>query len=158
MIPTDDVLAIIRENIKDSSLVQSLTKEILAAEKELKQERAEGATPKAKTRLIAFLRSEDPVVARAVQAGVVIVSVPDDGSTSSYSGDSLIQRFRTAVIAHNDTPRKRKTKSAAKIVTWNDAFTRLKAKTIKASGSTIGIKTKGVPSEVVVISSESVQP
>lgn len=158
MIPTDDILAIIRDKISDSSLVQSITKDILAAEKELKQDRAEGVSPKAKTRFVIFLRSEDKAMYQAVKAGAVIASVPDDDSTATYSGRALLQRLQTAVIAHNEQPRKRKTKGTAKIITWQDAFTRLKSKTIKVSGSSIAIKNKGLPAEIVILETENVQP
>jgi hypothetical protein len=155
---TLDVIQIIRDEgiVTETAKLQAIAKALDAAAREAKEERKHN--PRGKTRLLALLRSADPVVARAVEAGVFIISVPDDESTATYSGESLIARLRSAVVAHNEAPKKRRGKARSKIETWQQAFTQLRAKTIKESGSTIGIKQKGNPAECVLLLTEGVAP
>ncbi len=158
MLPIDETLAVLRDHITDNAVLQAIAKDLLKTEREAKEERKHA--PRGKTRLLALLRSADPVVARAVEAGVFIISVPDDDSTATYSGASLLSRLRSAVTLHNETSAKRgrRAKPRSKIETWQQAFTQLRAKTIKESGSTIGIKQKGNPAECVLLLTEGVAP
>jgi predicted RNase H-like HicB family nuclease len=154
----EDAIATLIESAREHGLPSETTNALVAdlrkAAKEEAASRDKVSAPK--TRLVAFLRSSDPVVIRAAEAGVFIASVPDDASTATYSGQSLLGRLRSAITAHNDAP-KGKRKAKVVIQTWQQAFAHLRPKTIKASGSVIGIKQKGTPAEVVVLTKEEVK-
>lgn len=154
-LPLDEVIAVLAKHLP-SAQVQSIAKDLIAAEKAAKEEKV--TEPRGKTRLVAMLRSADPAVKLAAQAGVFVLAVPDDDSTATYSGASLISRFQKAAIAHNEQPRKRRSKGKTKIETWQELFTHVKAKTFKASGSAISLKQKGFPCELVVLETEGIAP
>ena len=154
MIPLEDVIEVLKRHLSTTTL-QTVAKDLIAAEKELKAHRGD-AGPKSKKRLVAMVRGDAQLKA-LVAAGAYVVSVPDndaDPSHSTYTGDGLVKRIVAAARAHNDTPQKRRGRNRRLIKTFNDAMTMLRAKTIKQSGSTISIKAKGVPIEVVVVEHE----
>lgn len=155
-LPLDETLAVLRDHITDNAVLQAIAKDLAKTEREIKESRPH--TKAAKTRLVALLRSDDPAVKRAAEAGVFIVSVPDSEETATYSGESLLSRLRKAVAAHNDAPKGKRRKAKVVIQTWFQAFTHLRAKTIKESGSTITVKQKGTPAELVVLEKEEVAP
>ncbi len=154
-LPIDEIVQILRDggHITDSKALQAAAKDLIAAEKELKETKE--TAPKTKTRLVVLARG-DAAMQAALSGGAWVVSVPDDDSTSTYSSASLLSRLRTAAAQHNDAPKARRGKGRVKVVTWSDLFRNLKAKTLKTSGSNVGIKAKGTPSEVVVLTSENV--
>ena len=126
----------------------------IAAEKEVKAEKAAEASVKTKTRLAILIRG-DAALQQAVAAGAYVLSVPDDDTVSNtYMAEGLLNRVIAAAKEHNEAPRPRRGKSKRSIKTLNDAMTLLKAKTIKASGSQFSIKQKGMPVEVVVVTKE----
>ena len=154
MLPIDDIIAVLRDYVPDSTTLQSITKELLRTEREAKAA-GDKAGPKAKTRLAILVRGT-PELQRLVTQGAYIVSLPDgddDPTTTTYMGQALVERIRKAAIAHNEAPKGRR-KAKRRIQTLHDAMTLLKAKTIKESGSVIGIKQKGTPAEVVVVLNE----
>ncbi len=153
----EDILAILRDGnyLTDSTTLQAVAKDLIQAEKEVAATK-ETAGPAAKTRLTVLIRG-DAALRAAVAGGAWIVSVPDDTeSTQSYTANYLIDRLRKAVAEHNDAPKARRGRAKRVIKTWFEAFTTLKAKTIKASGSAIGLKGKGSLAEVVVLEDETV--
>lgn len=153
---TLDVIQVIRDEglITEPAKLQAIAKALDAAAREAKEERKH--SPRGKTRLAILVRGDD-ALQRALGGGAWVVSVPDDESTATYSGASLISRLRSAAVVHNEAPAKRRSKSRAKITTWQELFTTIKAKTLKDSGSQIGVKQKGNPAEVVVLTSETVE-
>lgn len=153
-LPVTDTLDILRAHLKDASLLNAIAKDLIAAEKEIKDAK-EPAAAKGATRLAVLIRG-DAALQQAVAGGAWVVSVPDDDTTATYASDGLINRLRAAVTAHNEAPKGRR-KAKARIQTWFQALTGLKAKVIKESGSVIGIKQKGTPCEVVVLTSETVE-
>lgn len=164
-LPIDEIVTVLRDHLpSDAKLLNAIASDLLKAEREIKADKQ--ATPRGKTRLVALIRTDgDPAVARALEAGAYVVQVPDgteDGGelpeASSYHGEALLQRLRKAAIAHNEAPRKRRGKPRIKVETWHQAFSHIKAKTLKESGSNITIKAKGMPVEVVGLLSETVQP
>lgn len=154
-LPVDEVLSVLREHVTDSSTLQAITKDLIKTEKEIKEAKAADKTPKAKTRMVALIRG-NAELKQLVAAGAFVLSVPDDDTTNTYSGDGLLARLNKAAVSHNEAPRKRRSKNNRKIKTLFDAMTLLKAKTIKASGSTFSIKQKGQPIEVVVVEKEDI--
>lgn len=158
-LPIDDVLDILRQHLPkdDPNLLQAVAKDLLQAEREAKAANASDA-PKAKTRLAIVMRG-DEALQRAVTQGGYIVAVPDgdeDPTTSTYMGDGLRDRLIKAAKQHNEAPKGRRGKSKRKIETLHDAMTILTSKTLKASGSQITIKQKGVPAEIVVFTKEQI--
>jgi hypothetical protein len=153
-LPIDDTLAVLRDHIKDQTVLKQIAQDLIAAEKEAKESKV--TTPKGKTRLVALVRHDGGSL---VGAGAYIVSVPDDDTTDTYSKDGLLNRLRKAAQEYNDSPRKRRAKGKpVKIETWTDLFRNVKAKTLKASGSNISIKAKGDPVELVVLEKETIAP
>ncbi len=153
---TDTVLEVIRHHVTETVTLHAIAKELLATAKQEKE--AAVKEPRGKTRLVALIRG-DEALKFLVAGGAFTVAVPDgddDPTTTTYHGDALVERLRKAAIAHNEAPAKRRGKRAAKIETWQQAFSILKAKTIKGSGSQISIRGKGNPIEVVVLTKETI--
>lgn len=157
-LPLSDIAAIIRDHVSDPEALTAIQKDLLAAAKEIAaaKEAEKANTPRGKTRLVAFVRGT-PEMQKALDGGCWIASVPDDDTTATYAGQALLERLRKAVIAHNEAPKGRR-KAKPRIETWFQAFTSLKAKTLKESGSTVTVKQKGVLVEVIVLTSETVVP
>ncbi len=159
----DDTIATLVESLRaNGATTELITKTVADIRRAAKEEKdSKPSTKAAKTRLAILLRSDDPKAQAALAGGGWIVSVPDgesDPSTLTYSSDGLIKRLQAAVVAHNEAPRKGRAKSKPRIETWFQAFTQLRSKTIKESGSAIGVKMKGQPAEIVVLTSENVAP
>lgn len=160
-LPIEDIICILRDggHLTDPKALQAAAKDLLAAEREVKA--SKDTTKSGKTRLTILLRSDDPKMQAALAAGAWIVSTPDgdaDPTVNTYHGEGLVKRLQAAVVAHNEAPRAKRAKVKRRITTWHDALTLLKSKTIKESGSQIGIKAKGALAEVVVLTTEAVQP
>ncbi len=155
-IPISDVLAIIRDNVTDATQRAAIAAELLKTQKQIAADKAT-AEPRGKTRLAVVLRDDTSTSALkdAVAAGCYVLSVPDpeDDTTlaNTYMGAGLIGRIQTAARAHNEAPRKRRSKGKRIITTLHDAMTLLKAATIKGSGSAFGVKQKGTPVEIVLV-------
>ncbi len=148
----DDTLAILRDHVSDSSLLQAIARDLIAAEKEDKA--AKEPTSKSKTILKVLIRGDSALKAM-VAAGGYILSVPDDDSVSNtYMADGLLGRITTACRTHNDAPKQRRGKKRRQIKTLNEAMVGLKSKVIKQSGSAFTIKGKGIPCEIVVVEKE----
>ncbi len=156
MLPIDSTIAILKDHLKDTSILNAVVKDLLKAEKEEKEAKVSSG-PAAKSRLTILLRSDDPKMQSALNAGAWVAGVPDDDTTNTYMGAGLVDRLRKAVAEHNDTTPKRGRKKK-RIETWNQAMTLLKSKTIKGSGSQLTIKQKGILAEIVVLTSEAVNP
>lgn len=151
-----DIIAVLRDEalVTETPRLQAIARALEKAERETKEQRK--AEPRGKTRLVILVRG-DAALQRALDGGGWVVSVPDDDTTNTYSAEGLVNRLRKAVIAHNEAPKGRR-KAKTKVETWAQCFTQLRAKTLKDSGSQIGIKQKGNPAELVVLTSETVQP
>lgn len=171
-IPLDEVLATLRDHIQDKTLLRSIEIDLAKVQQELEAAK-EPPSKAGKTRLVAFIRST-PETAKALETavggGAFIISVPsgeseEDNSSegavmaNTYMGSALIQRLQKAAAEHNEAPKgKRRGKARSKVETWLQLFTQVRAKTFKTSGSSITVKGKGVPIEVLILSSETVQP
>ncbi len=154
-LPLDEVIATLKDHLQDNNLLNAIAKDLFQAERDAKAARADHAGPKAKTRLVALVRQDK---GSTTLGGAYIVSVPDDDTTDTYSGEGLLNRLRKAAQEHNDAPRKKRAKSKIKIDTWDALLRNVKAKTFKASGSQIGVKAKGNAHELVILISESIAP
>ena len=158
-LPIDEVLSTLRDHITDNALLQKISQDLTKVEQELKDAK-EPAAKGGKTRLAILIRG-DKALAAAVAGGAYVMGVPDAGDTdavesSTYMGDALINRLRKAVVTHNEAPKGKRGKKRAKIETWFQAFSTLRPKAIKESGSQMTIKQKGVPAEVIVLLNENV--
>ncbi len=147
----NDTLDILRGHLTDSTLLNAIAKDLIKAEKEVKA--AKVAQPKGKTRLVALVR-QDP--GSPTLGGAYIVSVPDDDTTNTYAAEGLLNRLRKAAAEHNDAPRPRRGKPKTKVETWDQLFRYVTPKTLKASGSQIGVKAKGNAHELVVLAKETI--
>jgi hypothetical protein len=153
-LPVSDTLDILRAHLTDASLLQAIGKDLIKAEKEAKE--AKVTEPRGKTRMIALLRSADPAVKLAAQAGVFLISVPDDDSTATYSGAALLSRLAKAAAEYNNAPKKRRAKTKVKADTWATLFRNVPTKTFKAVGSQISVKAKGNAHELIVLETEAI--
>lgn len=154
-LPLSDVLAVVRDHVTDPTQLAAIQAELLKTQRQIAADKeAEKGAPKGKTRLCVVIQG-DAALKEAVAAGCYVLSVPDPEDdaelSNTYMGEGLLGRIYTACRAHNDAPKKRRAKAKRKIQTLVDAMSLLKAKTIKESGSTFGIKQKGQPVEIVVV-------
>ncbi len=153
-LPLSDIVDVLRQRVDQSTLL-SIVKDLEQAAREAAADRAKDKAPKTKNRFVVLLRSDDEAVARAVQTGGFIVTVPDD-TTDTYHGDALLQRLAKAVAHHNETPgRGRGKRNHRAIKTFVEAMERLKAKSLAATDSPkVRIKTR-LPVEIVVVRKET---
>lgn len=155
-LPVDDVIAVLREHVKDSTVLNAIAKDLLQAEREAKAEQPRATAPK--SRFVALVRG-DEALRRAVAGGCWIVSVPsgEDPSVSTYGGQSLITRLARAAKHQSEAPSRRRPKKGGRIKTWAELFRWLRPKAIKASESP-GLRLRVTePCEVVVLTTEEVQ-
>ncbi len=161
--PTDptvhlsDAISILRDHVTPDTLT-AIAADLQKLVKEEAADRAKDKAPKTKNRFVVLLRSDDEAVARAVQAGAFIVSVPDadDLTADTYHSDALLQRLAKAAAHHNDNPaRGRGKRNHRAIKTFVEAMERLKAKSLAATDSPkVRIKTR-LPVEIVVVRKET---
>lgn len=161
-LPVDEIMSVLRDHVPDTKTLQAIAADLTKVEEEIKTSKE--VSPRGKTRLVAFIRADDPKLASLLQAGAYIVQVPDgaeDGGdlpeAATYTGEALLQRLRVAAVAHNDERPKRRGKPRVKVETWHQLFSHLKAKTLKESGSKVTIKAGGMPVEVIPLVGENVQ-
>ncbi len=155
-IPVDDVLSIVREHVKDTKTIHDIAQAILATQKEIAKANAaeKGSLPKMKNRYVVLIRSDNAAALKPlVGAGCYIMTVPDDDTIDTYSGEGLLNRITKAARVFNDSLKKNRATRA--IRTFVQAMEGLTSKAIKGSDSSFRIKAK-YPAEVVVVENESI--
>jgi len=159
-LPVDDTIEVLRSHIKDATLLNAVVKDLLAAQREVAQAKAEEAAAnkgnKTKNRYTVLIRadaSEAAKLRQLVAAGGYVLTVPDDDTTDTYSGEGLLGRISTAARTFNDNLKRKRTSRLIK--SFVQAMECLKTKAIKSSGSSFAIKTK-TPVEIVVVDKENI--
>lgn len=159
-LPVDDTIEVLRSHIKDATLLNAVVKDLLAAQREVAQAKAAEAEAnkgvKTKNRYTVLIRADPGEAAKLrqlVAAGGYVLTVPDDDTTDTYSGDGLLGRISTAARTFNDSLKRKKTSRLIK--SFIQAMENLKAKAIKSSGSNFSIKNR-YPAEIIVVDKEEV--
>lgn len=151
-LPLDDVLSILRDHVSDPKTVKAITLDLVAAEKEVKQEREATAEPKAKKRFVVLLRG-DAILKPALEGGAWIVAIPE-----GQSAEQLLGNVSSAVRASNDALKRNRASRVIK--TFARAMEWLKPKAIKTAADgdaakVFAIKTK-TPVEIVLVEREEI--
>lgn len=159
-LPVDDTIEVLRSHIKDATLLNAVVKDLLAAQREVAQAKAAEAEAnkgvKTKNRYTVLIRADPGEAAKLRQlvgAGGYVLTVPDDDTTDTYSGDGLLGRISTAARTFNDSLKRGR--SSRVIKSFVSSMEKLKSKAIKASGSSFAIKSK-MPAEIIVVDKEDV--
>lgn len=145
-IPIDEILATLRNHKIEGDNLTAIAKDLIAVERELKEEKANEKEPRAKTKLVVLIRG-DASLKRAVEGGAYVVSVKQDDNTAT-----LLERIKLTV---KDSNEKIKRGRASRVIrTFARAMEWLKPKALKLHGIQ-GIKNK-TPVEVVVVESPDI--
>jgi hypothetical protein len=150
-----ETLAVLRDHVLDTGTLAAIATELRKTAADAAKARASDRQPKAKSRHVILLRSDDKAVCDAVAAGAYVLTVPDDDTTlATYSGDALLARLSKAVQHHNDTPARGRRKHRP-IKTFTEAMEHLKPKALSHTDSPkLRIKTR-LPVEVVIVTRET---
>jgi len=142
----DDTLDILRAHKIDGPNLTAIAKDLIAAEREIKEEKASDKTPKPKNRLVVLIRG-DASLKRAVEGGAFVVSIPEADSAST-----ILEKVKASVKTYNETIKRGR---ASRVIrTFARAMEWLRPKALKPNGIT-GIKTK-TPVEVIVVESPDI--
>lgn len=157
-IPVPEVLAVIRDHVKDPETVKAVAADIAKIQREIAQEKEaekEGKGPKSKNRFVVLIRSDNPAAQSVAAAGAYVVTVPDDDTTDTYNGTALLERIKKAVAYHNEKPAGKRGRKRSIIKKFTEAMANLKSKVFKETESKVLVKTK-LPVEVVIVDKEEI--
>src|ERR1700739_1494865 len=95
-LPIDEILDVLRAHKIDGQPLQSIAKDLIAAEKEVKEDRAAHAVPKPKKKSVVLIRGDAALKAQ-VAGGAYIVQVEEADDTTT-----LLGRISAAARSYNE--------------------------------------------------------
>lgn len=147
----DSVLDVLRSHDLPSPTLQAIAKDLIAAERQTKEEAAaeSAANPKVKTKMVVFVRG-NAALRDLVAGGAWVLRVREDDQTTTIQS-------RVKAVAKLYNERLTRHRSSRVIRTWARALEWAKGKVVKDAQGAYTVLTRQ-PVEVQVVEREEVMP